>query len=168
MPHADFLPRPAPIVLALAACLAFGAPARAQDAAGASVAHDSPPASAAMRADSPVNMDTDVLFFQSGSDRLTPDSSARLEALADVLKTEVMAGACLLLVGHSDTAGPEALNMQISRKRAERVREMLLERLGPDRMEIAVEARGESEPLEGEPGVSPRNRRVVIWARRCA
>ncbi|MCT8159568.1 OmpA family protein [Pseudoruegeria sp. SHC-113] len=119
------------------------------------------------KAPSAVNMETDVLFFASGSDRLTPESDKLLTDLAGVMKTEVMAGACLLLVGHSDTVGPEAANLRISEKRAERVRALLQERMAPQEIQIAIEAMGESDPIEGEPGESAKNRRVVIWARRC-
>lgn len=124
-------------------------------------------ASAFAKAPSPVNMETDVLFFASGSDRLTPESERLLGALADVMKTEMMADACLLLVGHSDTVGSEAANQRISLMRAERVRSLLQERMVPEQIRIEVEAKGESEPISGEPGDSAKNRRVVIWARHC-
>lgn len=115
-----------------------------------------------------LNLETDALFFRSGSTQLMPESATRIEALAVVLQTSLMSDTCLKLVGHSDTVGSEQANLSVSRKRAEYVRDQLLELLPESAGTIEVDAMGEAEPLPGMEGNDPRNRRVVIWAKKCA
>ncbi len=118
-------------------------------------------------ANTALNLETDALFFRSGSTQLMPESATRLEALAAVLQTSMMSDTCLKLVGHSDTVGAEQANMNVSKKRAEYVREKLRKMLPATAHPIEVDAMGEAEPLPDMAGTDPRNRRVVIWAKKC-
>ena len=64
---------------------------------------------------------------------------------------------------HADTAGPEDYNIELSRRRGERVAD-LLARAGVDRSKISVEAFGESRPAvaTGDGVAEPLNRRATI------
>jgi OOP family OmpA-OmpF porin len=95
---------------------------------------------------------------------------AALESLSDALASEQMkAGGPITLAGHSDTTGDDAVNLLVSRKRAEAVRDWLMAHgVAADR--ITVVAIGEQNPVapnatsKGEPNPSGRaeNRRVEL------
>lgn len=67
------------------------------------------------------------------------------------------------VVGHADRSGPRDYNLALSRRRAENVRDVLVQEGVPED-EITITARGEDDPLVPTPdGVrEPRNRRVEI------
>lgn len=72
-------------------------------------------------------------------------------------------GKKLLVTGHTDNAGPEAVNMELSKARAGNVRSRL-KKAGIDGEQIIVEAKGESEPKESNETMEGRkaNRRVTV------
>ena len=69
----------------------------------------------------------------------------------------------VVVVGHTDKAGPDSYNRGLSRKRAEAVRESLIER-GIPAEQIVVRAAGESRPIlpTGDGVPDPDNRVVQI------
>jgi len=107
---------------------------------------------------------TFLLYFLEGKDELTPDSEREVERVF----TEIAARPYpeILIIGHTDAVGNAQFNDQLSRQRAQRVREDLIQRGIPaDRVEVS--SRGKREPLiPTAEGVSePRNRRVEINVR---
>jgi outer membrane protein OmpA-like peptidoglycan-associated protein len=70
------------------------------------------------------------------------------------------------LVGHTDPVGSAAYNLDLGRRRAEKVRDSLratLERLSPGlgaATKLVVESRGETQPVTGDP---VRSRRVEVF-----
>jgi OmpA family protein len=66
-------------------------------------------------------------------------------------------------IGHADTSGPRDYNMALSLRRANAVKNALIEQ-GVPATAIAVSGRGEDEPLvpTGDGVREPQNRRVVI------
>ncbi|MCR2834320.1 OmpA family protein [Parerythrobacter lacustris] len=105
--------------------------------------------------------------FAEGGSELSAAALAKLDALlaSDAAKS---AGA-IVVRGHSDAGGNDAINLRVSRERAEAVRDYLLEQgVAADRIEVI--AFGEQNPVEpnalanGEPNEAGRqaNRRVEI------
>lgn len=105
-----------------------------------------------------------VLYFITGLDELTEASKAQFaQVLAEIRKRPV---ADVQLIGHTDTVGGRAANDVLSRQRAERVRDLLVEAgIKADRIEVA--GRGERELLvpTADDVEEPRNRRVEINVR---
>ncbi len=68
----------------------------------------------------------------------------------------------LILVGHTDNIGSEAFNLALSRQRAERVKQILVEDYGFQAERFSIVAKGASEPISNNEGESGRalNRRV--------
>ena len=105
-----------------------------------------------------------TLYFVEGRDEFTDESRRALDGvLAEIERRPVPD---LLVVGHTDTVGSDALNDPLSRQRAEVVRRALVAR-GIPADSIAVSGRGKREPVVPTPdGVAePRNRRVEIEVR---
>lgn len=105
-----------------------------------------------------------MLYFREGSDELTPESREELDKVFAELKRRPLPD--ILVIGHTDTVGNEAYNDQLSRARAERLREMLVA-LGLPPARIQVSGRGERELVvpTGDNVAEPRNRRVEISVR---
>jgi outer membrane protein OmpA-like peptidoglycan-associated protein len=105
-----------------------------------------------------------VLYFETGSNTLTPESQAALAGIRKEIgerpASEVM------VIGHTDRVGSVESNDQLSKLRAESLRDLLIESGVPaDKLETI--GRGERDPLvptEDEVD-EPKNRRVEINVR---
>lgn len=108
-------------------------------------------------------------LFAFNKARLSQNSMSKLDVLIDNIKSFNVER--IMITGHADRIGKTAYNERLSRRRAEAVRDYLLDRQVAQPEQIEVEAKGESEPLVPCEGVRPRkkliaclapNRRVVI------
>lgn len=108
------------------------------------------------------------VFFPAGGLKLDPVAQAQIALLGDILNIPVMAGACLHLIGHSDSSGSATQNLRLSKQRAEVVADQLRPLLDDGRRIRSLEGKGEEQPLAGVDSRDPSNRRVAIWARSCA
>ena len=105
-----------------------------------------------------------TLYFVEGKDELTPESQQQMAAVLEELKRRPLPD--IVVIGHTDTVGSLDFNDKLSRARADRMRELLIERgLPGDR--ITAAGRGKRELLvPTEDNVSePKNRRVEINVR---
>jgi outer membrane protein OmpA-like peptidoglycan-associated protein len=105
-----------------------------------------------------------TLYFIEGKDELTEDSRAQLDNVFAELKRRPLPD--IVVIGHTDTVGSLEFNDKLSRARADRMKEMLVEKgLPADRIEAA--GRGKRELLiQTDDNVSePKNRRVEINVR---
>jgi outer membrane protein OmpA-like peptidoglycan-associated protein len=107
---------------------------------------------------------TFMLYFLEGKDELTPESKVELEKVFGELKRRPLPD--IVVIGHTDTVGSLDYNDKLSRARADRLREMLVE-LGIPAQRIQAAGRGKRELLvPTEDNVSEaRNRRVEINVR---
>ena len=105
-----------------------------------------------------------LLYFGEGSDELTAESRAELELVLTELKRRPLPD--IMVIGHTDTVGSEDFNDQLSRARADRLRDILVS-LGLPSARIQVAGRGERELLvpTADNVSEPRNRRVEISVR---
>jgi outer membrane protein OmpA-like peptidoglycan-associated protein len=107
---------------------------------------------------------TFLLYFLEGKDELTPDSEREFgRVFAEIAARPYPE---ILVIGHTDAVGNAQFNDQLSRQRAQRMRDDLIKRgISADR--IVVSSRGKREPLiPTSEGVSePKNRRVEINVR---
>lgn len=101
-------------------------------------------------------------LFDNGSSRVNNACKAILDEVALLMRDNPEAPA--LVIGYSDSRGSDASNMEMSRKRAESVKNWLVTRHAVDPSRITVEARGESEPVADNATAEGRkqNRRAVI------
>lgn len=105
-----------------------------------------------------------TLFFEFGTVDLIPESKPLLENLrAELQKREA---AEIMVVGHTDRAGPTGKNDRLSLERANEIRAWLIDQ-GVPASTISTAGRGEREPLvPTEDGIEEvKNRRVEIRVR---
>ncbi len=105
-----------------------------------------------------------TLYFRSGGTGLTPESERFLPVMMKVL-TELneRPASELTVIGHADEVGTDALNDELSRRRAMRVAALLKARR-IDTTRATIVGRGSRDPLvPAKKGVSEeRNRRVEL------
>lgn len=105
---------------------------------------------------------SDEVMFDFDSATIRPGFRETLRRVADVLLDYPESEATI--VGHTDSVGSEAYNLELSRRRAEAVREALIaEGVPPER--LRAEGRGEAEPRADNATEAGRqlNRRVEIY-----
>ncbi len=144
----------------------FGAPARAVAPAVAVPPPAPAPPPAPMAAPPPAAPAPSIqrsflVFFDFDRSNITTEADRVIrEAAANSKRGNVSR---INVTGHADRAGPDAYNMALSMRRADAVKAVLV-REGVPANQIAVVARGESQPLvPTADGVrEPQNRRVEI------
>jgi outer membrane protein OmpA-like peptidoglycan-associated protein len=83
-----------------------------------------------------------ILYFITGGDELTDESKARLKDILAAIRKRPVPD--VLLIGHTDTVGGTESNDVLSRRRAERVRDILVQ-AGIKVRRIVVTGRGERD-----------------------
>jgi outer membrane protein OmpA-like peptidoglycan-associated protein len=103
-------------------------------------------------------------FYELASNRLTAESAARYCTLSDDLKRRPVYE--VEIVGHADTLGEDAYDQNLSLRRAETIRDALIND-GFDARAISIVGQGYHVPLVPTPPhtAEPRNRRVEITTR---
>jgi outer membrane protein OmpA-like peptidoglycan-associated protein len=94
------------------------------------------------------------------SDRLKGESYGSLKEIANVL-TEA-ADVRVVIVGHTDSDGDEASNLDLSRRRAASVKTALATQFGIAEGRMDTDGKGEGEPVDKNdtPAGKANNRRV--------
>lgn len=102
---------------------------------------------------------TSAITFNSGSAQIKPESYGILKEIADALKSEP--GKSVTIIGHTDSDGSDALNQQLSEKRADAVSQALAQEFGVSNA-MTTEGKGESTPVadNSTPSGKAQNRRV--------
>jgi outer membrane protein OmpA-like peptidoglycan-associated protein len=105
-----------------------------------------------------------LLYFESGSNYLTPENEQLLTEILAFVKSRSVPD--LSVVGHTDTTGAAQANIELGRNRATRIRDHLVA-AGLDGSLISVASHGEADLLVPTPDETPepRNRRVEVSVR---
>lgn len=105
---------------------------------------------------------THGILFDSGSDKIKPESYGILKEIAAVLNED--ASLKIKVVGHTDSDGDDKTNLSLSQRRAAAVKSVLSGHFGAKAENIETEGKGESEPAEkgNTPEAKAANRRVVF------
>lgn len=119
---------------------------------------------AAALAASPTAPQTFLLYFEAGGARLVPASSA----LIDAIKKDLVGRSHpdMSVIGHTDTAGDDAVNLRLGLERARFVANLLTDQATAN-VPVQIESHGEKNQLVKTPDNTPepRNRRVEVTVR---
>nr|WP_252724507.1 OmpA family protein [Vibrio hepatarius] len=104
---------------------------------------------------------TEVVNYANNSVNLQAIDMEKVEYIADILKSYPMSSVALR--GYADSVGSNGYNLTLSKRRAERVREVLLGK-GVSQDQITINYLGESKPVESNatPEGRYKNRRVEM------
>jgi len=103
---------------------------------------------------------TNGILFDSGSANIQPQSMGIIRQISQVLQQESSMN--LNIIGHTDSDGDDTTNMQLSKKRADAVRNALVEIYNVAGDRLKTEGKGETVPI-GDNGTTDgkaQNRRV--------
>jgi len=117
----------------------------------------------ALAAEPPVPV-TFRLYFETGTDQLVPASRNELPVILQVIRERLLPG--VEIAGHTDRVGAADVNYRLALRRAELVRQAVLELGLSDRL-IRVDSFGEQDPVvpTADGVAEPLNRRVEITVR---
>ena len=139
--------------------------------AGAPITKEVTPAAPRATAPAPTSPEPEVVhadvYFDFRSTRLRADAVSLLQKQAGLVKSgETWA---VLVQGHADTNGPAEYNRQLARRRAETVKQFLIE-LGMPETSIKVVTLGQDAAVCDNPGreCQQLNRRVHLEMRKLA
>jgi OmpA-OmpF porin, OOP family len=98
--------------------------------------------------------------FDVNSDKLKPESYSTLKEISDILKENPAIR--ILVVGHTDSDGDDASNLDLSKRRGLSVKNELVTKFSCDAARIETDGKGESEPIaDNNSSVNKaKNRRV--------
>lgn len=100
------------------------------------------------------------ILFDVNSDKIKPESYGALKEMADILKENPAVK--VKVVGHTDSDGNDASNLDLSKRRAVSVKTELVKTFGIEAVRIETDGKGETEPIDSNstPTGKSKNRRV--------
>jgi outer membrane protein OmpA-like peptidoglycan-associated protein len=105
------------------------------------------------------------ILFDVNSDRIKPESYGSLKEIAGVLTEN--AALKVQIVGHTDSDGEDAANLELSKRRAASVKTALTKEFSIDAARMDTDGKGESQPIDANTSASGKaNNRRVEFIRR--
>jgi OOP family OmpA-OmpF porin len=103
---------------------------------------------------------THGILFDTGSDRLKPESAAVIQSVAKGLETNP--NLRLRIEGHTDSVGNAANNLDLSKRRAAAVKDVLVTQFNVDAERLTTAGLGATKPIDSNdtPQGRAQNRRV--------
>jgi outer membrane protein OmpA-like peptidoglycan-associated protein len=87
---------------------------------------------------------TTGILFDVAAATIKPESSGVLKDVADAIKSS--AGMRVKIIGHTDSDGADAANLELSKKRAEAVKAALVKDWNIDAASLETDGKGEAQP----------------------
>ncbi len=105
---------------------------------------------------------TQGILFDTGSDRIKPESTPTLDEIGNMLKEHP--DLRIAIEGHTDNVGEDDYNLELSKKRAGAVMRYLVDEFGVSEDRLQSEGFGESKPADSNETAEGRqnNRRVEL------
>lgn len=100
------------------------------------------------------------IYFDSGKDIVKPESFGTLNDIASVLKENPELR--IKITGHTDSDGDDAMNLDLSKRRANNVKQYFAKQFQIDSNRIETDGKGETEPIATDNSAENKaqNRRV--------
>jgi len=100
------------------------------------------------------------IYFDVNKDVVKPESYGTLKGIADILKENPAVR--VKIVGHTDSDGADAANLDLSKRRGASVKDELIKNFGIDASRLESDGMGESKPVapNDTPSNKAMNRRV--------
>jgi outer membrane protein OmpA-like peptidoglycan-associated protein len=102
------------------------------------------------------------IYFDVNKDVVKPESYGTLKGIAEILKEN--ADVKVKIVGHTDSDGADAANLDLSKRRGASVKDALVKDFGIDASRLESDGMGETQPIapNDTPGNKALNRRVEL------
>jgi OmpA-OmpF porin, OOP family len=103
-----------------------------------------------------------TITFEFGSAQLRPESIETLRNLGNALNQELKDEKAFLIEGHTDRTGTRAYNDELSKRRADTVKDYLIKDMGVPSDRLQTVGKGFSEPADPRHPYAAGNRRVIV------
>ena len=103
-----------------------------------------------------------LITFEFNSAELTAEAKQQLDRIAEAMRHPDLSGDRFRLEGHTDASGSEQYNMTLSQRRAQAVRNYLMQRAQLESSVLESVGKGESELYDTTTPRAAINRRVTI------
>jgi OOP family OmpA-OmpF porin len=103
-----------------------------------------------------------TIAFEFGSAQLRPESIETLRNLGNALNQELRDERAFAIEGHTDKSGTRAYNDELSKRRADAVKDYLVKEMGVSIDRLQTEGKGFSQLADPKHPYAAANRRVVV------
>jgi outer membrane protein OmpA-like peptidoglycan-associated protein len=115
---------------------------------------------ATIAADKP-NIDLEITFDYNSAD-ISASSLSSVQALGKALSDPNLRGSTFVVAGHTDAAGGEGYNQDLSERRADSIKRYLVDKFGIAGNDLVTVGYGKSKPKDPNAPMDPANRRVQV------
>ena len=107
------------------------------------------------------NIDLEIAFDYNSAD-ISASSLPNVQALGRALSDPNLKGSTFVVAGHTDAAGGERYNQDLSERRADSIKRYLVDRFGIASNDLVTVGYGKSKPKDPNAPMDPANRRVQV------
>ncbi|KIZ40468.1 MULTISPECIES: OmpA family protein [Rhodopseudomonas] len=107
------------------------------------------------------NIDLEITFDYDSA-KISARAERAVEALGKALSNPALKGSTFVVAGHTDAIGSEAYNQDLSERRADTIKRVLVEQYGIPGADLVTVGYGESKPKDPAAPLDPSNRRVQV------
>jgi outer membrane protein OmpA-like peptidoglycan-associated protein len=107
------------------------------------------------------NIDLEITFDYNSAD-ISTSSLPSVRALGKALSDPNLRGSTFVVAGHTDAAGGEAYNQDLSERRADSIKRYLVDKFGIASNDLVTVGYGKSKPKDPNAPMDPANRRVQV------
>jgi outer membrane protein OmpA-like peptidoglycan-associated protein len=103
-----------------------------------------------------------TITFEFGSAQLKPESIETLRNLGNALNQDLRDERAFVIEGHTDKSGTRTYNDELSKRRADAVKDYLVKEMGVSADRLRTEGKGFSDLADPKHPYAATNRRVVV------
>lgn len=102
------------------------------------------------------------IHFDYNSAEIAKGSTQAVQELGKALSDASMKGSTFVVAGHTDAIGSEAYNQDLSERRADTIKNYLVEHYGLNGSDLVTVGYGKTRPKDPNAPMDPTNRRVQV------
>lgn len=102
------------------------------------------------------------IHFDYNSAEIARGSTQAVQELGKALSDASMKGSTFIVAGHTDAIGSEAYNQDLSERRADTIKNYLVEHYGLNGSDLVTVGYGKTRPKDPSAPMDPTNRRVQV------
>ena len=106
-------------------------------------------------------IDLEIHFDYNSAD-IAKGSTQAVQELGKALSDASMKGSTFIVAGHTDAIGSEAYNQDLSERRADTIKNYLVEHYGLNGSDLVTVGYGKTRPKDPSAPMDPTNRRVQV------
>jgi outer membrane protein OmpA-like peptidoglycan-associated protein len=107
------------------------------------------------------NIDLEITFDYNSAN-ISGKAEPSVQALGKALSNPSLKGSTFVVAGHTDGVGSENYNQDLSERRADAIKKVLVEKFGIAGADLVTVGYGKSKPKDPAAPLDPANRRVQV------